>query len=238
MNLRSKSKPSLPSPQLTLELARDPQLSAEDFFVSDSNEMAYAMIELWPDWPDPILLLLGPKGSGKSHLGAIWAARAEAQIFISSSLEGLDLAGLRERPALLIEDIDRLGTSETQMFHLINLVRESSGTLVLTASSPPDAWGLTTQDLLSRLRLAPSVTINPPDEGLLRAVLVKLFLDRQLIVDTSLIDYAALRLERSLDAARSFVELLDREALARRQRPSRSMAGEVIAALEASQSEV
>lgn len=229
----SKSKLLRPSPQLTLELGHEPQLSAEDFFVSASNEKAYAAIDLWPDWPDPVLLLLGSKGSGKTHLGAIWAARAGAKKLASSTLSCFDPALLPKPPALLIEDLSALGTAEAGLFHLLNLVRETQGAMVLTATQPPDAWGITTQDLLSRLRLSPAVTIEPPDDGLMRAVLVKLFLDRQLIVDTSLIDYVCVRLERSLDAARIFVETLDRESLARGKRVSRSIAGEVISALEA-----
>ena len=66
-------RPRPESPQLTLELAPEPGFERENFVVSGSNEQAYAMIERWPDWPDPMLLILGPPGAGKSHLGAIWA---------------------------------------------------------------------------------------------------------------------------------------------------------------------
>lgn len=229
-NSHSKLRPA--SPQLTLELGHKPQLSAEDFFVSVSNEKAYAAIDLWPDWPDPVLLLLGPKGSGKTHLGAIWAARAGAQTLASPELGSFDPASLPQSHALLIEDLSVVDLAEPALFHLLNLVRENQSSMVLTATKPPDAWGLVTKDLLSRLRLAPSITIEPPDDGLMRAVLVKLFLDRQLIVDTSLIDYACVRLERSLDAARTFVEALDRESLARGKRLSRAIASEVISSLE------
>ena len=120
---------------------------------------------------------------------------------------------------------------EAALFHLINLLKETGGALVATAASPPDAWGLRTPDLLSRLRLAPSVAIESPDEALMRAVLVKLLVDRQLVVDTALVDYVALRLERSLDAARRFVARLDDEALARGRRVTRAIAAEVLAAM-------
>ena len=83
--------------------------------------------------------------------------------------------------------------------------------LMITAKAPPDAWRLRTADLLSRLRLAPTVSIGPPDDDLMRAVLVKLLIDRQLVIDTNVISYIALRLERSLDVARSFIDALDRE---------------------------
>ena len=214
--------------QLTLELALEPQFGAEDFFVSDSNEKAYAMIELWPAWPDHVLMILGPSGAGKSHLGAIWAARASARVLTRAMLADANIDALAASGPLLVEDADATPHVEAQLFHLLNLMRERAATLVLTARKPPVQWGLRTPDLLSRLRLAPMVEIGAPDDALIRAVLVKLFIDRQLVVDTSIVEYAALRLDRSLDAARAFVDALDREALSRRARITRAMAAEIL----------
>jgi chromosomal replication initiation ATPase DnaA len=219
------------NPQLTLNLAPDPGYERENFFVSDSNEQAYAMIELWPSWPDPTLLILGPSGAGKSHLGAIWASIAKAGIQSAASLAAEDIEALAAAGPLLLDDADAIGQSEAQLFHLVNLMRERGTALVLTAKTPPDAWGLRTADLVSRLRLAPTAAIGPPDDALMRAVLVKLLIDRQLVVDISVVGYIALRIERSLDAARSFIDALDREALARQSRISRAIAGDVLLAM-------
>ena len=219
------------SPQLTLELAPEPGFERENFVVSGSNEQAYAMIELWPDWPDPMLLILGPPGAGKSHLGAIWASIAKAGVQSASALAAANIEALAAAGPLLLEDADAIGEAEMQLFHLINLMRENGMALVITAKAPPDAWGLRTADLLSRLRLAPTVAIGPPDDALMRAVLVKLLIDRQLVIDTSVVGYIALRLERSLDAARTFIDALDRETLARQCRISRAIAADVLASL-------
>ncbi len=216
------------NPQLTLNLAPDPGYERENFFVSGSNEQAYAMIELWPGWPDPTLLILGPPGAGKSHLGAIWASIAYAGAKSATSLAAEDIDALAAAGPLFLDDADAIGQSEAQLFHLINLMRERGTALVLTAKTPPDAWGLRTADLLSRLRLAPTVVIRPPDDALMRAVLVKLLIDRQLVVDTGVVGYIALRIERSLDAARSFIDALDREALARQSRISRAIAADML----------
>jgi chromosomal replication initiation ATPase DnaA len=217
--------------QLTLNLAPNPGYERENFFVSGSNEQAYTMIELWPSWPSPTLLILGPSGAGKSHLGAIWASVAKAGIQSAASLATEDIEALAAAGPLLLEDADAIGQSEVQLFHLVNLMRERGTALVLTAKTPPDAWGLQTADLVSRLRLAPTAVIGPPDDALLRAVLVKLLIDRQLVVDTGVVGYIALRIERSLDAARSFIDALDREALARQSRISRAIAGDVLLAM-------
>ncbi|ACB94939.1 Chromosomal replication initiator DnaA [Beijerinckia indica subsp. indica ATCC 9039] len=225
-------RPKEPARQLTFDLAGDPCFGIEDFFVSESNENAYAMLELWPDWPDSVLLLRGPAGAGKSHLGAIWAARAGARILTARDFAAeRDLESLARSGPLLIEDADAIGEAEASLFHLLNLVRHHHHALVLTARRAPDFWGLRIADLLSRLRLAPVAAIEPPDEDLMRAILVKLFLDRQLVVDTGLIEHAALHLDRSFEAARDFVERLDREALARGARITKSLAGTVLQSL-------
>ncbi|HXW70325.1 MAG TPA: hypothetical protein VEK34_02600 [Methylocella sp.] len=216
--------------QLILAFAPRSGFERENFVVSASNEQAYAMVEMWPGWPNPMLLILGPPGAGKSHLGAIWAGLAKAVIEPANRLADVNIEELAEAGPLLVEDADQIGRAEAPLFHLINIMRERGASLVLTARTPPDAWGLKTADLLSRLRLAPAVTLGPPDDDLMRAVLVKLLIDRQLIVDMRVVEYAVLRLERSLDIARQFVDELDREALARQCRITRSLAAEVLRA--------
>lgn len=225
------SRPGASVSQLILDLELPPHFGRDDFLSAPSNESALRLIEVWPHWPDPILLLIGPAGAGKSHLAAIWAAQAHAEIIAAESLAAVDLAALAMKPALVVEDADRIGNAEVPLFHLLNLVRERKSSLLLTARRRPELWGLTTADLLSRLRLAPAVELGPPDDGLLNAVLVKLFCDRQLSVDTTVVDYVALHIDRSLDLARRIVALLDREALARGQRVTRAMARDVLRAL-------
>jgi chromosomal replication initiation ATPase DnaA len=218
--------------QLAFDLPLAPRFDREDFLVSPSNEQAYGMIESWPDWPDTVLLLEGPRGSGKSHLGAIWAAESKAWTVDSFEVTADRVSHLVSNGALLIEDADRSDRDEAALFHLLNHARERRTFVLLTASASPDLWNLRTPDLLSRLRLAPNILIEPPDDALLRAVLVKLFVDRQLVVDTTVVDYIALRIERSLGRAADIVAALDREALSRGRRISRSMAAAVLEAVD------
>ena len=224
--------------QLTFDLPLDPRFGAEDFLVSPSNEQAYGQIESWPDWPDTILVLVGPRGSGKSHLASIWATNAHAWTIDATEITQDKVPHLVSNGALAIEDMDRGERDEAALFHLLNLAREKRAFLLITSETPPDRWSLRTPDLLSRLRLAPSVALEAPDDALLKAVLVKLFVDRQLVVDTSVVDYIALRIERSLAKASELVALLDREALSRGRRVSRAIAAEILGAAQETEENV
>ena len=214
--------------QLTLELPLEPRFGREDFLVSPSNERAYALIERWPDWPDTILLLEGPKGSGKSHLAAIWAAQSHGWTVDAFEVGTDRVPHLVSNGALVIEDLHSAGGDEPALFHLLNLARERRAYVLITTAVAVGELPIRTADLKSRLRLAPSVSLDPPDDALLRAVLVKLFIDRQLVVDTTVVDFLALRIERSLAAAAEAVAALDREALSRGRRITRPMAAELV----------
>lgn len=217
--------------QLALDWPHAPSFAREDFVPAPSNREALRAIDLWPNWAGRMLVLVGPEGAGKSHLGSIWASAAGAVRLHGEALneEGLN-AGARAS-AVLIEDVDRVGASETHLFHLLNAALQNDIWLLLTARAAPDAWGLVIPDLLSRLRLAPVTRLATPDAELTEAVLFKLFSDRQLQVEPHVISFIALRLERSLGAARAIVASLDRQALSKGQRITRSMASELLAGM-------
>ncbi|PPD10636.1 MAG: hypothetical protein CTY30_10065 [Methylocystis sp.] len=216
-----------PGRQLPLDLPTTPRFGREEFLPAASNLVALEMIESWPDWPDRVLALIGPAGAGKSHLCAIWAARAGALVVAPDSLPTLEVLVAQAPRAIVVDDVDRVA-DETTLFHLLNFVNESGAFLLMSAARPPRAEDIGLPDLLSRLRRAPIVEIGAPDEALMRAVLVKLFADRQLLVEPPALAFAALRLERSLAAARAFVAALDREALAQGRPVTRALAAKVI----------
>lgn len=173
----------------------------------------------------------GGAGAGKSHLAAIWARRARAAHAPPLAIRADAALGEFYGRNILVEDADRVA-DERGLFHLFNLVQESRASMLLTAATPPERWGIRLPDLLSRLRRAPLVEIGMPDDELVRAVLVKLFVDRQLAVDASVIEYIAQRIDRSLDAARDFVRVLDDEALAEGRRINRNLAARLLGRLE------
>ena len=213
--------------QLALALDHAESLAREDFVAGPSNSAALALIERWPDWPSRTVLLRGPEGSGKSHLAAIWARESGARTLSPRVLEGAEVPVALATGALVLENLAEGSFDEAALFHLLNLAREERAYVLITARTAPTTWRIGVADLASRLRALPVVALTSPDDALLRAVLVKLFADRQLAVDESLVSFLANRIERSFAAARAVVAELDREALRLRRPVTRALAGEL-----------
>lgn len=213
--------------QLALDLPHRESLAREDFLAGPANAAALAMIERWPDWPDRILVLVGPAGSGKSHLAAIWGVAAGARFLAARAFGMAEVSGALATGALVLEDAAAGALDERALFHLLNLAREEEAFVLVTAATAPSTWAIHTPDLASRLRAVPVVSIEAPDDALRRAVLVKLFADRQVQVEEGLIGFLLTRTGRSLADARAAVVQLDAEALRLRRPVTRALAAEL-----------
>jgi chromosomal replication initiation ATPase DnaA len=212
--------------QLALALDHLESYGREDFLSGPCNEASLKLIDSWPDWPANALALVGPEGSGKTHLAMIWAAAAGARIVSASGIREADVPGAIVTGALVVEDAST-GSDERSLFHLINLAREEKASLLFTARTAPVTWPVAVPDLASRLRALPVITLQPPDDAMLRAVIVKLAADRQLMLDDSVVGYLSTHIERSFAAARAAVIALDNEALRQRRPPTRALAAEM-----------
>ncbi|MGQ7791523.1 hypothetical protein ACUN0C_03850 [Faunimonas sp. B44] len=215
--------------QIPLELGHAVAYGPDSYVVGAANREAAGFIGRWPDWPTPVVALSGPPGSGKTHLAHIWAARSGARLAAATELGNADLFETAMSRPVAVDAIAPGSVPESALFHLINLVRESGTALLLVAREPATGWGVALPDLASRLRLATALRLHEPDEPQLRQVLVKLFADRQLLVERPVLDFMLLRMERSFTAAAAVVAALDRAALADQRRISRALAATVLA---------
>ena len=214
--------------QLALDLPHAESFRRDDFLESPANAAALALVERWPDWPHSSAAIVGPAGSGKSHLAAIWAERSGARIIAAGELSAAGVPGALATGALVIEDFAASRIDEPALFHLLNLAREQGAFLLITARERLEQGPFMLADVASRLRAVPAVTLAPPDDSLLAAVLVKLFADRQLAIDEGVVSYLVARIERSLASAEAIVTRLDQAALSRGRAVTRVLASEVL----------
>jgi chromosomal replication initiation ATPase DnaA len=169
------------------------------------------------------MALVGPEGSGKTHLARAWAERAGAALLERAAPE---LAAAEGRP-VLIEDVDR-GAPDEALFHLINMAARPGGGLLLTARALPAAWTAALPDLRSRLNALPVAVLEDPCDAVLEAVLRKLFRERSIRPKDDVYPYLLRRMERSVSQAREIVRRLD-EAADEEGRPiSRALARQIL----------
>lgn len=203
------------SDQFPLDLAHKPSQEAADYIRTSANEAAFQHVLGWAGGQAaPALGLVGPPGCGKSHLAHLWAERSGAQVITG---KGTPIDPAMARPLCLLEDIDQIHVDEEWLFHLFNAVKTAGGALLMTARTVPSQWHLRLPDLVSRVKSVAIAKIDQPDDTLLQLLLAKLFADRQISVDPSVLAFAATRMERSYTAVFQLVERADKKALAEKR---------------------
>ena len=213
--------------QLIFDLPLNQGWQRDAFLVTPATTAALAAVEGWKTWADKRLLLVGPYGSGKTHLAHIWAEMAQA-LWVSPADLHARLDDIAPEACVILDDAQRVaGRAEEALFHLYNRLAPH-GRLLLTAPTAPRDWGLALPDLLSRLQAMPTARLEPPDDDLLAGVLVKLFADRQITAEARLIPYLLPRMERSIAAAQALVAALDARSLATHRPVTRALAAEVL----------
>lgn len=213
--------------QLVLELPHRQALSRDDFLVTGSNSAAVALIDHWPDWPTHAAMIVGPPGSGKSHLVEVWRQRSKAARVQATEVKVETAPEILNSGSAAIEDVAP-SVNERGLFHLLNLARQQGSSVLLTAQTRPEHWKIALPDLLSRLKAIPVLEILPPDDALLRGVLAKLFFDRQIAAAESTINFMLARMPRSLGAARLLVAEIDRRAMEERAEVTRPFVAKVM----------
>jgi chromosomal replication initiation ATPase DnaA len=218
------------SEQLTFDLPTRPALERGDFFIANSNALALAMIEDCENWPQNKHLLVGPKGSGKTHLANVWANQRGARVIASRDITDQAVEEYAAQD-LVIDDVPSLlgeRSREATLFHIHNLCLANGNALLMTGTGDVSTWNCVLPDLASRLNGTRTARLDPPDDILFQALLAKLFADRQLFPPPDVFPYLLLRLERSYDAAQMAVNQIDRAALSRKRAITRSFVASII----------
>jgi len=212
--------------QISLELGHETSLCESDFIVSSANELAFEHIAAFPNWPHHFMLIIGKEKSGKSHLAKIWQEKSNAIFVKNDMLEMLAKQGGTQ--PIIIEDIDRAGFDEEKLFHLLNQSLRDGRAVLMSAQSEISEWEFSTNDVLSRARLATSFFVSAPDDAQLAQMFAKLFADRQVSVAPNIISYLISRMQRSASEVVALVDLMDQLAMSRNKPISRKIASEAL----------
>lgn len=204
------------SNQLSFSLPKKETLDRDNYFVSQANQGAVSLIEDWINWPSRKLILVGSEGSGKTHLGHLWASEVGATIINATTLMEQQISELSKAPVLVedINEIQRNQPVEIVLFHLHNLLYSEGHSLLMTSQILPGRLSFSLEDLQSRIEASTTAKLHPVDDNLLGAILIKMFADRQIYFSDKLLTYVLSRVERSYTAAKLFVEEVDSKAMA------------------------
>ncbi len=220
--------------QMKFDIPARTALGRGDFYVTHSNAVALGLVDTWPNWPNGKLALVGPRGSGKTHLAHVWCSDSGGRLIAAEDISEDDVPVLADGPVCIedVEDIAGNAAAENALFHLHNLVLANGHFMLLTASRAPTAWGIRLPDLASRMSGTTVAKLTTPDDILLSAVLAKLFADRQIVPMPDVIPYLVRWMPRSFEVAGQVVAHLDTEALGTPKGVTRTLARNALSDLE------
>lgn len=196
--------------QLYFNMDSDPSFDESNFVVTQSNQDAFEHITKWPEWTINNIVLFGDAGVGKSHLAHIWLKRSNG---IRLDLDEINTKIIEKYKNLLIEDIDSNQIKHHNLFHVINLVKEIEGFLLLTSKTSPTSLITKIPDLNSRIRSFSPVKINKPDDYLLEIMILKIFSDKNIMVDEKVIKFLLKRVERSISGIILLIQKINEKSL-------------------------
>ena len=203
------------SEQIPFILPYTTSYQAEAFVRGKANAAALDWLSGWPDWPAPyrMLNIFGPSGSGKTHLSHVFELTSNA-VRLTKLRDIIQFEETRARH-FIFDDVDHENAfCPEAMFHFFNYLASENGTALLLSTMPAGRMDIQMKDLKSRLRAIAAQEIYAPDDDLLKAVLQKMFEDRQIIVTDMIIDLMLRSMERNFTFAYHLVAQIDRRALA------------------------
>tara|TARA_B100001027_G_scaffold20397_1_gene12066 strand:- start:105 stop:776 length:672 start_codon:yes stop_codon:yes gene_type:complete len=187
-----------------------------DYYVSKSNYFAKKIIDTWPKWEKKIVNLTGEKYSGKTHLSSIFKTKSDALYLIGNNINDQNLKQIKLSNNVIIENLDE-SFQEKLLYSIFNLVEQDNKYLLITSTKPLDLMKFSLPDLLSRLKNCVVAKIEQPDDDLIYAIILKRFSDRQIRLDTKIIDYIVKRIARSYSKMHEFIYKIDELSLKKKK---------------------
>ena len=202
--------------QLLLNFNFKKSFNDHDFYVSDSNYFAFNIIDKWPKWEKKILNISGEKFSGKTHLANIFKLKSSALFLNEKEINNEIFKKIKLYESIIIDEFSN-NIDENLIYSIFNLVDQDSKYLLINSETPLSEIKFKLPDMVSRSRNSLLALINPPDDELIFALILKNFSDRQIKLEKQIIEFIVNRIERSYRKISEFIYKVDELSLKKKK---------------------
>jgi len=195
--------------QLGLDLSvRRRDYRRSNFVVTPANAAALALAEEFLRSDETALAVTGPAGSGKTHFLHLIGEEPDVAVTDARAIAALD----GRAPLALVDNAERAVPKD--LLALVELTRAAGGKIAIAGAGAPVEWAQGLRDLETRLSAMARVSLEEPDEDLLRAVIAQRFRERQWRAAETVPEFVAPRIPRTFAAAEAFVDAVGAAAIA------------------------
>jgi chromosomal replication initiation ATPase DnaA len=198
--------------QLTFKFPFKTNYFEEDFYVSTNNFEAYKLIETWPKWPSKFINIFGPPGCGKTHLANIFKKKFNSFFVKAMDLNNNSLSLIKLKECFIIDEYQN-NVEEKLFYTILNQCYLSNQYIIINSSKPIQLFEIKLNDLKSRFGSFVNVGIDLPTDELIKVVISKNFSDKQVKIDSKLLEYILKNIDRSYEDIFDLIDKLDNFSL-------------------------
>lgn len=202
--------------QLLLNFNFKKSFNDHDYYVSDSNYFAFNIIDKWPKWEKKILNISGEKFSGKTHLANIFKLKSSALFLNEKEINNDVFKKIKLYECIIIDEFSNR-IDENLIYSIFNLVDQDSKYLLINSETPLGEIKFKLPDLVSRSKNLLYSKINPPNDELIYAIILKNFSDRQIKLEKKIIEFIINRIDRSYSKIYEFIYKIDELSLKKKK---------------------
>ena len=202
--------------QLLLDFDIKRTFNDHDYYTSKSNYFAFNLIDKWPKWEKRILNISGEKFSGKTHLSNIFKLKSSALFLNENKLNNDVFNKIKLHESIIIDGFSNM-VDENLTYSIFNLIDQDSKYLLITSEIPLGEMNFKLPDLVSRSRNMLHAKIDPPDDELIFAIILKNFSDRQIKLEKKIIEFIINRIDRSYSKISEFIYKIDELSLKKKK---------------------
>jgi len=202
--------------QQILKFDYDQNFKDQDFYVSNSNEHSFRLLNSWPKWDKNFINLIGEKFSGKSHLINIFLEKHKGIKINAEDINNDFLQQIKIYENIIVEDLTEK-INENLLFTLINIIDQDNKYLIATSKIPIVDLKFKLNDLNSRSANFILSQIEKPGDDLIYALILKNLSDRQISIDQKLIEFIIKRIDRTYGKISDFIYKIDEISLKRKK---------------------